>query len=83
MERSDQSTVGPTFVYLFAQEGAASLTEHFKGGNEKYYGVGHADELQYLFPFGPKLFPTSVPTEEELAMRKALTKIWTDFVRTG
>lgn len=30
--------VGPTWVYLFAHKGAASLTEIFKGGRENYFG---------------------------------------------
>lgn len=75
--------VGPTYVYLFTHKSAASFTELFKGGRENYYGVCHAEELQSLFPIAPSLFVSAVPTKEDLEMRRALTKIWTDFARTG
>lgn len=74
---------GPTYVYLFAQKGSASFTEIFEGGKETYYGVCHAEELQYLFPIGKDLFQTAIPTEEELYVRKIITKLWVNFARTG
>lgn len=83
LEKSDQSKVGPTFVYLFNHKAAASFTELFKGGREKYYGVCHAEELQFLFPISAGLFVSAIPTEEDLEMRRSITKIWTDFARTG
>ncbi|ETN67020.1 juvenile hormone esterase [Anopheles darlingi] len=58
--------VGPTYVYLFAQKASASFTEIFEGGSDNYYGVCHAEELQYLFPIAKDLFVTAVPTMEEL-----------------
>lgn len=36
--RLDQKERGPTFIYLFAHKGEASLTEIFKGGRENFYG---------------------------------------------
>ncbi|XP_053697726.1 juvenile hormone esterase [Sabethes cyaneus] len=82
--RGDQKrTVGPTFVYLFAQKTAASFTEIFEGGKENYYGVCHAEELQFLFPIAKDLFVTAVPTPEELEVRKIITKLWVNFARTG
>lgn len=75
--------VGPTFVYLFAQRTAASFTEIFEGGKENYYGVCHAEELQFLFPIAKDLFVTAVPTPEELEVRRVITKLWVNFARTG
>uniref|UniRef100_A0A182NR34 Carboxylic ester hydrolase n=1 Tax=Anopheles dirus TaxID=7168 RepID=A0A182NR34_9DIPT len=81
--RSPGVTVGPTYVYLFAQKASASFTEIFEGGKENYYGVCHAEELQYLFPIAKDLFLTAIPTEEELEVRRIITKLWVDFARTG
>nr|XP_029723886.1 venom carboxylesterase-6-like [Aedes albopictus] len=76
-------TVGPTYVYLFAQRTAASFTEIFEGGKENYYGVCHAEELQFLFPIAKDLFVTAVPTPEELQVRKVITKLWVNFAWFG
>ncbi|XP_062554663.1 carboxylic ester hydrolase [Armigeres subalbatus] len=76
-------SVGPTYVYLFAQRTAASFTEIFEGGKEKYYGVCHAEELQFLFPIAKDLFVTAIPTPEELQVRKVITKLWVNFARSG
>lgn len=75
--------VGPTYVYLFAQRTAASFTEIFEGGKEKYYGVCHAEELQFLFPIAKDLFVTAIPSPEELQVRKVITELWVNFARTG
>ncbi|XP_039430550.1 venom carboxylesterase-6 [Culex pipiens pallens] len=83
LEGGRKTPVGPTFVYLFAQRTAASFTEIFEGGKENYYGVCHAEELQFLFPIAKDLFVTAVPTPEELEVRRAITKLWVDFARTG
>lgn len=72
-----------TYVYLFAHKGAASLTEIFKGGRETYYGVCHAEELQFLFPLGKELFVSAAPTKEDTEIRRAMTKMWVDFAKTG
>ncbi|XP_055911613.1 venom carboxylesterase-6 [Eupeodes corollae] len=75
----DKTSVGPTYVYLFDHKGAASFTEIFEGGKEDYYGVCHAEELQYLFPIGKELFVTSSPTNEDLQIREALQTMWVNF----
>lgn len=80
---SKAATVGPTYVYLFAQRTAASFTEIFEGGRENYYGVCHAEELQFLFPIAKDLFVTAVPTPEELEVRKVITQLWVNFAKTG
>uniref|UniRef100_A0A182QQQ3 Carboxylic ester hydrolase n=1 Tax=Anopheles farauti TaxID=69004 RepID=A0A182QQQ3_9DIPT len=81
--RPSGATVGPTYVYLFAQKASASFTEIFEGGKENYYGVCHAEELQYLFPIAKDLFHTAIPTEDELEVRRIITKLWVNFARTG
>ncbi|XP_058454954.1 carboxylic ester hydrolase [Malaya genurostris] len=78
-----KTPAGPTYVYLFAQRTAASFTEIFEGGQDKYYGVCHAEELQFLFPIARDLFVTSIPTPEELEVRRIITKLWVNFARTG
>uniref|UniRef100_A0A1B0D937 Carboxylesterase type B domain-containing protein n=1 Tax=Phlebotomus papatasi TaxID=29031 RepID=A0A1B0D937_PHLPP len=83
LTKSKGKRVGPTFVYLFAHKGSASFTEIFKGGRENYYGVCHAEELQYLFPIGKELFISAIPTENDIKMRKLMTSLWVNFARTG
>uniref|UniRef100_A0A182JRH2 Carboxylic ester hydrolase n=1 Tax=Anopheles christyi TaxID=43041 RepID=A0A182JRH2_9DIPT len=77
--------VGPTYVYLFAQKASASFTEIFKGGKENYYGVCHAEELQYIFPIAKEIpdFQTAIPTADELEIRRVIIKLWVNFARTG
>lgn len=82
-QKRPTTTVGPTYVYLFAQRTAASFTEIFEGGKENYYGVCHAEELQFLFPIAKDLFVTSIPTPEELQVRKVITKLWVNFAKYG
>lgn len=48
-----------------------------------FEGVSHAEELQYLFPIADGLFITALPTKEDDMIRKGITKMWTDFARTG
>lgn len=81
--RPSTMVAGPTYVYLFAHKGESSFTEIFKGGPEEYYGVSHAEELQYMFPIGKELFISAAPCDRCTIMRKALTKMWTDFAMTG
>ncbi|XP_058058216.1 venom carboxylesterase-6-like [Anopheles bellator] len=78
-----RTNIGPTYVYLFAQKASASFTEIFEGGKENYYGVCHAEELQYIFPIAKDLFVTAVPTEAELKIRRIITRLWVNFARTG
>lgn len=73
----------PTYVYLFTHKAAASFTEIFKGGRENYWGVSHAEELQYLFPIAESLFISALPTKECDEIRKGITQLWVDFARTG
>lgn len=73
---------GATYVYVFDHKGEASFTEIFKGG-EHFYGVCHAEELQYLFPVGKGLFVTAVPSWRDHQIREAMVEMWIHFARTG
>lgn len=81
--KENKGKVGPTYAYLFNHKASASFTEIFKGGRENYYGVSHAEELQFLFPIGKWLFISAVPTEEDLKIRDILVKMWVNFAKTG
>lgn len=48
-----------------------------------FTGVAHADQDLYLFPVREKLFPTTLPTEGDEEVRKAMIQMLTDFARTG
>ncbi|XP_041788891.1 juvenile hormone esterase [Anopheles merus] len=84
-KRNSTFKIGETYVYLFAQKASASFTEIFKGGAENYYGVCHAEELQYIFPIAKEIpnFQTAIPTEDELEIRRVIIKLWINFARTG
>lgn len=75
--------IGTTYVYLFAHKASASFTEIFKGGRENYYGVCHAEELQYLFPIAKELFISAVPSEDDIRIRNDITEMWVNFAKTG
>ncbi|KAG5668733.1 hypothetical protein PVAND_016660 [Polypedilum vanderplanki] len=74
-----------TFVYLFTHKGAASYSELFKGGREKFYGTCHADDLIYLFPMQKYnlALANSKPTEEDKKLIQIMTKMWVNFASTG
>lgn len=71
-----------TYVYIYDHKAEGSLTEAV-GGGQKYFGVCHADELQFLFPMGSALYPTTIPSERDLLMREALIEMWTNFATYG
>lgn len=71
-----------TYVYVYDHKAEASLTEAIQGGDQ-YLGVSHADELQMLFPLGKALFPTTIPSENDVLMRNALLDMWVNFATYG
>lgn len=78
----NRSKTAKTLVYLFTHKGESSLTE-VMGAGEKYFGVCHTDELQYLFPFLKEFFVSTVPSKESIEIRRAMTKIWVEFAKSG
>lgn len=74
-----------TYVYLFSHKGSISFSELFGADSEKFYGTCHLDELLYLFPLRDTFpqFYNSIPTNEDIKLRKIMTKLWVDFATTG
>ncbi|KAL7015755.1 hypothetical protein ACKWTF_016653 [Chironomus riparius] len=74
-----------TYVYLFSHKGSISFSEVFGGDPMKYYGTSHLDDLLYLFPMRDSFphFYNSIPTEDDVKLRKIMTKLWVDFATTG
>lgn len=72
-----------TYVYYFTYNGPASATENIGGGKENYYGVCHGDELIYLFKIGTSLYPTTVPSDDDLSIQQLWVNIWINFAQTG
>lgn len=77
-----KATSSPVFFYRFAYESSASFSTIF-GDPKRAYGVCHADELQYLFPIGEKLFPKTSLSEDDHKMIDYLTTVWVNFAKTG
>lgn len=50
-----------------------------------FAGVSHSDEELYLFPDRTIFyaFMQTLPTKEEVLVRKAMVEMWTNFARTG
>lgn len=50
-----------------------------------FAGVSHSDEELYLFPDRTIFyaFMQTLPTKEEVQVRKAMVEMWTNFARTG
>lgn len=46
-------------------------------------GVSHGDEQIYLVLYRNGIAPTTLPTKEEVQMRKAMIQLVVDFARTG
>lgn len=74
------SQTRPVFVYLFDYRGEHSLAATDTGDRTTDWGVGHADDFQYLFDFswsGPMTRPVDVQ------MRKQLVELWATFARNA
>lgn len=54
----------------------------FVGGGSQFFGVGHADDIQYLFPFGNILNITE-PIFRDVVMRNTMVELWTNFASYG
>ncbi|ODM96730.1 Esterase E4 [Orchesella cincta] len=72
------------YPYKFSYSGEWSLRQAlFKDKEDMFQGkVGHADELQYLFPH-PLLGPPLEPNSESEKFSKSLVKLWTSFAKQG
>ncbi|XP_054728696.1 venom carboxylesterase-6-like [Anastrepha obliqua] len=83
VEAQNSLDLPPFYVYIFEHRAPASLTELFEGGSEDFYGVCHAEELQYLFPVGLQWFVSATPTEDDVKLREAILQMWVNFATEG
>ncbi|CAL8125465.1 unnamed protein product [Orchesella dallaii] len=72
------------FPYKFSYSGGWSIRNAlFKELEDMFAGkVGHADELQYLFPH-PMLGPLLKPDSEQEQFSRSMVKLWTSFAKQG
>nr|AME15818.1 carboxylesterase [Bactrocera dorsalis] len=83
VEAQNSKQLPPFYVYLFEHRSPASFSELFGADPEDFFGVCHAEELQYLFPLGLSLFVSSSPTENDIVLREAILKMWVNFASEG
>ncbi|CAG7820651.1 unnamed protein product [Allacma fusca] len=72
---------GKVYYFWITHEPVQSYGESSKRGYAAPYGVAHADEVQYFFPFDP--FPIIDKQSDDFHFSTSIIKIWTDFARTG
>jgi len=73
----------PVYMYLFAHQPQTTGLKYF--GVDKNYGMGHLDELQYLFKVNINKFPYPEITNEhaEVDISKGLVKALGSFAENG
>ena len=71
------------YLYSFGFRGTISLYSAIQ--KNRNLGVGHGDEVLYLFPLSPKDFrlPNSQPTGKDLLIREIMIDLWTSFAIEG
>ncbi|XP_015115263.1 esterase FE4 [Diachasma alloeum] len=70
----------PIYYYYFAYSGDMK-NPLIRGNPENDFGVGHAEDLMYLFPMNRILFPNSTMSVRDFQMVDAMTTLWTNFAR--
>lgn len=73
----------PTFVYQFNYRGSVIFTDLVLGPGAVNLGVGHVDDLMYLFPWHRNLFNQPVMTKDDQVIKEDLVEMWTNFAITG
>ncbi|XP_046679909.1 esterase FE4-like [Homalodisca vitripennis] len=76
---AEQSSA-PVYYYKFDFEGRYSY--RYRLGTQIPYGVGHHDDLIYLFYISPR-FPLFNQTDPEAYMVRTLTSTYANFAKTG
>ncbi|XP_049861359.1 fatty acyl-CoA hydrolase precursor, medium chain-like isoform X4 [Schistocerca gregaria] len=71
----------PVYYYLFSYKG--KLRIHHMMGIQEDFGICHAEDLLYLFSNNTYLPIIGERPENDMQMVKVMTKLWTDFARTG
>lgn len=75
------TTINPVYLYRFAYKGPVSYSTFFTGTN-KDFGVGHIDDLIYLFK-SPLLFPEFKRNSEMAKLIRMLTDTYINFAKYG
>ncbi|XP_047106120.1 esterase E4-like [Schistocerca piceifrons] len=75
-----RSNTSPVYYYQFTYQGRYSWV--YIPGTLTPYGVVHHDDLIYLF-YISVLFPPFTSTDPEYTTVKKMTKMWSNFVKTG
>ncbi|XP_049950224.1 esterase E4-like isoform X1 [Schistocerca serialis cubense] len=70
----------PVYFYFFDVETKLNIFKMMFGAS-KYKGAAHADDIPYLFRFG--LLNPSPPNSVEGRVIARMTKLWTNFAKTG
>ncbi|XP_046993300.1 venom carboxylesterase-6-like [Schistocerca americana] len=73
---------GFVYYYRFSYRGKYSMSQLF-GGGDKNLGAAHGDELLYLFSKNPYISTSGELPAKDTQVVKTMTKLWTDFARTG
>lgn len=75
------TTVNPVYLYRFAYKGPVSYSAFFTN-TEKDFGVGHIDDLIYLFK-APILFPEFKQNSEMAKLTRMLIDTYINFAKYG
>ncbi|XP_046469037.2 carboxylic ester hydrolase-like isoform X2 [Neodiprion pinetum] len=79
------AAVNPQYFYAFKYRGTWSST-YTCGKSLKDYGISHADDLVYIFPYVDYNLTVALnktPNEKDLQMREIMVQLWTSFAIHG
>jgi carboxylesterase type B len=83
VQHQAETQKAPVFMYELTHKASRSLQELFglpAGAENEDFGVGHGDDLVYIFTkVGP--FTGGVQTDEDEATRDIITTLWTNFAK--
>lgn len=71
----------PVYAYRLAYRGKYSIVQ-LLGQSPQDYGVSHLDDLIYLFN-NTVYYPNLALEDEEYEVSKIMTRMWSNFARTG
>lgn len=73
--------VNPIYLYKFTYKGSLSYSALYTGTKDDF-GVGHLDDLIYLFRT-PILFPEFKKNSEPANLIRSMTEIFVSFAKNG
>ncbi|XP_046608335.1 esterase E4-like isoform X2 [Neodiprion virginianus] len=79
------AAANPQYFYAFKYRGTWSNT-YTCGKSLKDYGISHADDLVYIFPYVDYNLTVALnktPNEKDLQMREIMVQLWTSFAIHG